>query len=169
MHKVQRYHYWWEGLFIYSYAAERASDGLTLVHTKFHEDQFRNFSNAKVIISIWDAVVLVLLMRVNSYSAQLTSGCMIYIQSNDRHFKHSSNINGIAHKIWKAIGFVLLVKGIHNVSHSDGRHDMRMPSFMKTAADVTALLICSLRNRDAVGRCELDLALRDLKERSGCV
>jgi hypothetical protein len=93
----------WEGL------------GYHDIHTKFHDNLFRQLSNLMVIVStVWEAVVLVLLMG-RIYKVCHWDGFRwhyIHTKFHDDRFMHLSNIKGITSAVWEAMMLVLLIRGI---------------------------------------------------------
>jgi hypothetical protein len=81
--------------------------------TKLCEDWFGHSSNIKVTTStIWEAVVLVLLMG-GTYDVCRSDDLRrhdIHTEFLDDHFKYASNIKWITLTIWKSIVLVLLMR-----------------------------------------------------------
>jgi hypothetical protein len=101
------------------YAVEMTLDGMT--NTKFG-DQFRNSSNIKDITStVWEAIVLALLLRRISYVSRWDGLKWhdIYTKSHDNQFRHSSNVKGITSTIWVPIVLVLSMRKMYDVRHWD--------------------------------------------------
>jgi hypothetical protein len=86
--------------------------------TKFHDDGFRNSSNINGINStIWEAIVLVLLMRW-IYDVRCWNWLRwhkIHTKFHKDRFRHLSAITAITATIWEPIIFVLLTEGIGDV------------------------------------------------------
>jgi hypothetical protein len=126
-------------------------DGLTWhnIHIEFHENWFGHSGSIKVItLIIWEAVVLVILMRMIQPLRWPQMAWHIPTKFHDDRFRNWSNIKGITSTVWEAIVLISLMIRIYGVRHWEGLrwHDIYIQISMNIGTGVQAILRSCLSN-----------------------